>query len=299
MGDDNWDLYAVVRGCSAGTTVDVDDPLFSPFPPSLLQERDVGGEKERAFGFPELVGTSSYPYGLHELCKPFYAMELHQEPPLIPAVGDPRQSQRQSRQPQRPVSQAPRSARRKNQQKKVVCQVAAHGVRSDLWAWRKYGQKPIKGSPYPRSYYRCSTSKGCQARKQVEQSRADPGMLLITYTAEHNHPMPTIRNSLAGSTRPKLPPPTSADGDNRDQLLPPSPLSSPLADSVEDELLLRRPPRQGEEAEEEEEEDTLFLGMDTVAVSSGYLGEKSGFEDQFWRSPWPASFNAAAADMAI
>ncbi|KAJ8512611.1 hypothetical protein OPV22_003045 [Ensete ventricosum] len=293
MGDDNWDLYAVVRGCSAGTVADVDDSSFSPFPPSLLQERDVGGEKERAFGFPHLVGTSSYPYGLHEFCEPFYAMELHQEPPLLPAVGDPPQSQRQSRQPQRPVSQAPRSTRRKNQQKKVVCQVAAHGVRSDLWAWRKYGQKPIKGSPYPRSYYRCSTSKGCQARKQVEQSRADPGMLLITYTAEHNHPIPTIRNSLAGSIRPKLPLPTSADGDNRDQLLPPSPLSSPLADSVEDDLLLRRPPRQGEEAAEEEEEDALFLGMDMATVSSGYSGEKSGF------SPWPVSFNATAADMAI
>lgn len=34
--------------------------------------------------------------------------------------------------------------------KKVVCQVPADGVSSDMWAWRKYGQKPIKGSPYPR-----------------------------------------------------------------------------------------------------------------------------------------------------
>jgi hypothetical protein len=40
---------------------------------------------------------------------------------------------------------------RKNQVKKVVCHVPADGSSSDVWAWRKYGQKPIKGSPYPRS----------------------------------------------------------------------------------------------------------------------------------------------------
>ncbi|PON80620.1 WRKY domain containing protein [Parasponia andersonii] len=65
---------------------------------------------------------------------------------------------------------------------------------SDSWAWRKYGQKPIKGSPYPRGYYRCSSSKGCPARKQVERSRVDPTMLLVTYSAEHNHPWPASRN---------------------------------------------------------------------------------------------------------
>ncbi|KAJ6812960.1 putative WRKY transcription factor 35 [Iris pallida] len=105
--------------------------------------------------------------------------------------------------------------RRKSQAKKVVCIPAApaggasHGrssssgevVPSDLWAWRKYGQKPIKGSPYPRGYYRCSSSKGCSARKQVERSRTDPNMLVITYASEHNHPWPTQRNALAGSTR--------------------------------------------------------------------------------------------------
>ncbi|XP_012454645.1 probable WRKY transcription factor 14 isoform X1 [Gossypium raimondii] len=98
----------------------------------------------------------------------------------------------------------------KSQGKKVVCipaPAAANSrssgevVPSDLWAWRKYGQKPIKGSPYPRGYYRCSSSKGCSARKQVERSRTDPNMLVITYTSEHNHPWPTQRNALAGSTR--------------------------------------------------------------------------------------------------
>lgn len=102
-----------------------------------------------------------------------------------------------------------------------------------MWAWRKYGQKPIKGSPYPRyiiflinylfiyffclflgkiylllrrsgdhrNYYRCSSSKGCGARKQVERSYADPDSFIITYTGDHSHPRPTHRNSLAGSSR--------------------------------------------------------------------------------------------------
>ncbi|KAK8551458.1 hypothetical protein V6N13_119916 [Hibiscus sabdariffa] len=70
---------------------------------------------------------------------------------------------------------------------------------SDSWAWRKYGQKPIKGSPYPRGYYRCSSSKGCPARKQVERSRVDPKMLVITYSCEHNHPWPASRNNSAAS----------------------------------------------------------------------------------------------------
>ncbi|XP_062201468.1 probable WRKY transcription factor 14 [Phragmites australis] len=112
---------------------------------------------------------------------------------------------------------APAIKRRKSQTKKVVCipaptaappgvggrpSTSGEVVPSDLWAWRKYGQKPIKGSPYPRGYYRCSSSKGCSARKQVERSRTDPSMLVITYTSDHNHPWPTQRNALAGSTRP-------------------------------------------------------------------------------------------------
>ncbi|CAD6335154.1 unnamed protein product [Miscanthus lutarioriparius] len=100
---------------------------------------------------------------------------------------------------------------RKNEVKKVVCIPAlppassrpgGEVIPSDLWAWRKYGQKPIKGSPYPRGYYKCSSSKGCMARKQVERSRSDPNMLVITYTSEHNHPWPMQRNVLAGYSRP-------------------------------------------------------------------------------------------------
>ncbi|XP_073054095.1 WRKY transcription factor WRKY51-like [Primulina eburnea] len=65
----------------------------------------------------------------------------------------------------------------------------SEGSPSDCWSWRKYGQKPIKGSPYPRGYYRCSTSKNCSAKKQVERCKTDATTLIITYsTCAHNHP---------------------------------------------------------------------------------------------------------------
>ncbi|XP_047157407.1 WRKY transcription factor WRKY51-like [Vigna umbellata] len=60
----------------------------------------------------------------------------------------------------------------------------------DEYSWRKYGQKPIKGSPFPRGYYKCSTVKGCPARKHVERAQDDPKMLIVTYEGEHRHALP-------------------------------------------------------------------------------------------------------------
>ncbi|KAL5707450.1 WRKY Transcription Factor [Ranunculus cassubicifolius] len=91
---------------------------------------------------------------------------------------------------------------------------------SDSWAWRKYGQKPIKGSPYPRGYYRCSSSKGCPARKQVERSRVDPTMLVITYACDHNHTGPTSKSS----NLPVSPSSTSPESD-KSSLNEPNPFS--------------------------------------------------------------------------
>ncbi|KAJ9187880.1 hypothetical protein P3X46_003294 [Hevea brasiliensis] len=100
-------------------------------------------------------------------------------------------------------SETQASKRRKLVEKTVVTvrigenagKVKHEGPPSDFWSWRKYGQKPIKGSPYPRGYYRCSTSKGCSAKKQVERCRTDASLLIITYTSTHNHPGPDIHST--------------------------------------------------------------------------------------------------------
>jgi hypothetical protein len=63
-----------------------------------------------------------------------------------------------------------------------------------------------------RAYYRCSSSKGCPARKQVERSQADPDMVLVTYSYEHNHSSAVARTQNRPLQKPQ----------NKEQRAPPS-----------------------------------------------------------------------------
>uniref|UniRef100_A0A0E0L3R6 WRKY transcription factor WRKY24 n=1 Tax=Oryza punctata TaxID=4537 RepID=A0A0E0L3R6_ORYPU len=58
----------------------------------------------------------------------------------------------------------------------------------DGYNWRKYGQKQMKGSENPRSYYKC-TFPGCPTKKKVEQS-PDGQVTEIVYKGAHSHPKP-------------------------------------------------------------------------------------------------------------
>ncbi|KAI4321050.1 hypothetical protein MLD38_034473 [Melastoma candidum] len=84
------------------------------------------------------------------------------------------------------------SKKRKSRTKRVVRIPAISAKMADIppdeYSWRKYGQKPIKGSPHPRGYYKCSSVRGCPARKHVERAPDDPGILIVSYEGEHNHP---------------------------------------------------------------------------------------------------------------
>ena len=55
----------------------------------------------------------------------------------------------------------------------------------DGYHWRKYGQKTLKGNPFPRSYYKC-IEPNCSVRKQVEQTLG--GSIINIYEGYHNHP---------------------------------------------------------------------------------------------------------------
>ncbi|XP_008812523.2 probable WRKY transcription factor 35 [Phoenix dactylifera] len=176
---------------------------------------------------------------------------------------------------------------------------------SDFWSWRKYGQKPIKGSPYPRGYYRCSTSKGCSAKKQVERSRTDSSVLIITYTSDHNHPglhLPSIspnetflqslsiNHDCPTTKTPNQPNPTSEESLNKEK----SPLPSPPKNSQE--ITLHNPPTDIEGAHCHQlnilfdEGDPLpYPNSMTFSSTASKTNEENDFFDELEELPIPPS----------
>ncbi|XP_071729674.1 probable WRKY transcription factor 11 [Rutidosis leptorrhynchoides] len=96
--------------------------------------------------------------------------------------------------------------RRKSGSKREVRRVPINGskitsIPADDFSWKKYGEKKLDGSLYPRVYYKCSTGNGCPARKRVELDRHQSKMLLVTYDGEHRHfpapvPLPTTLTAV-------------------------------------------------------------------------------------------------------
>ena len=59
-----------------------------------------------------------------------------------------------------------------------------------------------------RNYYKCSTSKHCEAKKQIEKSSKDENIFFVSCSGEHNHYPPMSRTYLAScnnNSKLKLP----------------------------------------------------------------------------------------------
>ncbi|XP_074576650.1 putative WRKY transcription factor 43 [Curcuma longa] len=69
-------------------------------------------------------------------------------------------------------------------------------ILDDGYRWRKYGQKAVKNSSFPRSYYRC-THHACNVKKQVQRLSKDTSIVVTTYEGIHNHPCEKLMEALA------------------------------------------------------------------------------------------------------
>ncbi|KAF3340124.1 putative WRKY transcription factor 75 [Carex littledalei] len=73
---------------------------------------------------------------------------------------------------------------------------SANDILDDGYRWRKYGQKAVKNSAYPRSYYRC-THHTCNVKKQVQRLSKDTSVVVTTYEGVHNHPCEKLMEALS------------------------------------------------------------------------------------------------------
>ncbi|CAG9467212.1 unnamed protein product [Pedinophyceae sp. YPF-701] len=106
--------------------------------------------------------------------------------------------------------------------KRVVRVQSESGVINDGFKWRKYGQKQVKGSHFPRSYYKC-TAPGCMVRKHVERDDEDPSYLVTTYDGAHTHeaPKPTVKEPRSRTSRRARE--SSGGGEDAPPGMPPAP----------------------------------------------------------------------------
>uniref|UniRef100_A0ACD5VT62 Uncharacterized protein n=1 Tax=Avena sativa TaxID=4498 RepID=A0ACD5VT62_AVESA len=215
------------------------------------------------------------------------ADSVEDQPPADAESPGGGQSKRDHPSPSSPLP-PPKRSRRSVEKRVVSVPISECGERAringegppppDSWAWRKYGQKPIKGSPYPRGYYRCSSSKGCPARKQVERSRTDPTVLLVTYSYDHNHPWPVPKGGChPNKFSPRLQDPKPEPG---------TPVDSPQPElaHVKQEP---EPPQEQEEEEQEQKPVVVSLAEPAAAITSVTAEDEEESFDFGWFDQYP------------
>ncbi|EOY20176.1 hypothetical protein QUC31_005789 [Theobroma cacao] len=154
-------------------------------------------------------------------------------------------------------SQRPRRSRKDDEEKCTMTVPAPQMGNTDLppednFTWRKYGQKEILGSRYPRAYYRCTHQKlyNCPAKKQVQRLDNDFYTFEVTYIGQHTCHM--------SSTAPSIPPPPPLETGTQDQIMTQAMVSQPTPASSSSVPLGR------------------WLSMEFTSLASASCGSGSG-----------------------
>ncbi|CAH9111157.1 unnamed protein product, partial [Cuscuta europaea] len=115
-------------------------------------------------------------------------------------------------------SRKKRKAPRWTQKVKVCKGSELEGNVDDGYSWRKYGQKEIHGTRYPRAYFRCAHrhTQGCLATKHVQRSDEDPNIFDITFRGKH-----ACKQFQPGSGSPPPPPPLLIPPQNQEPIISP------------------------------------------------------------------------------
>ncbi|CAI9259899.1 unnamed protein product [Lactuca saligna] len=197
-GDSTWTLpgdYSFF-----GITDTRDNNILSEFgwnfhpPAPVLDRMDSGG----SCGVPEEINPTTSPVPVHSqagsvenvrdvsISNPLVSTSSSEDRPESSAASGDAASGGQ------PPSSDTGGKVKKKGPKRIRQQRFAFMTKSEIdhledgYRWRKYGQKAVKNSPFPRSYYRCTNSK-CTVKKRVERSSTDPTTVITTYEGQHCH----------------------------------------------------------------------------------------------------------------
>ncbi|KAI3468682.1 hypothetical protein Pfo_025345 [Paulownia fortunei] len=164
--------------------------------------------------FPYLFAPSSFPLSASLNDSPSNVLDQSMQNPQFPSSDqiDLASLLSAGSMEQKPISEVPRNigevenvGRNKSKfgrkKKYIPPRVAFHtrsaeDILDDGYKWRKYGQKSVKNSVHPRSYYRC-THHTCNVKKQIQRLSKDTSIVVTTYEGIHNHPCEKLMETLS------------------------------------------------------------------------------------------------------
>ncbi|KAK9868175.1 hypothetical protein WJX84_011125 [Apatococcus fuscideae] len=161
--------YRSTDDCRTASIPDRDDKQQQRWSPQVLLPH-ARGQPSPTTG---LSGLSSFGRSYHDCVKFATTTRPHSwaGSPVIEQA-----QQLDSRATRGPVQEA-----RQPRTKRPNC---ANG---DGYSWRKYGEKFVKGSPFPRSYYKCS-HQGCPIKKIIERDAVTGHLYQTVSQGNHCHP---------------------------------------------------------------------------------------------------------------